>query len=159
MNYVTVYEIINDSMNPYLIIPFFITLATFILLITSLIRGKTLKLNPGQIVGIVFFLLLLALSIYNVFKIKQYLSVIDDYNNNDYLIVEGIVEEFDGLSEDKQQETFKVNGVEFAVPNNFGYSLTAIQDSYIKMDGQKVRIGYMRIDEINYIVKLEIIAD
>ena len=159
MNYVTVYEIINDSMNPYLIIPFFITALVFIILIFSLIKGKTFKLNSGQIVGIVFFLLLCCLSIYNVFKIKQYQEVLDDYNNEDYMIVEGIVEEFDGLSEDKQQETFKVNGVEFAVPNNIGYKLTSLQDSHIKTNGQKVRIGYITIDEINYIVKLDIAID
>ncbi len=158
MDYITVYEIINDKANPYLYIPFFITGIIFVLLLIGIIKGRTFKLNSGQIVGIVLLVVFICLSIYNFNQINNYKDILEDYKNQEYLVVEGKIEKFKGLSEENQQETFVVNGVKFAVPNNIGYSHTSLSDSYIREDGQNVRIGYMIIDDINYIVKLEIVA-
>lgn len=157
MKTIVVYEIINDSINPYLIAPFFITVLILMLLIISFIKKRSFKLSSSQVVGLVVFSLFIGLSIYNIFKIKQYYGIIDDYKSGNYEIVEGYVEDYSPIKkEEKNTDSFKVNNVEFVLPNNIGYKLTSLTDCHIKGDGQFVRIGYVRIDGINYIIRLEV---
>ncbi len=152
-----VYEIINDSLNPYLIVPLFITVIIFILLIVSFLKKKAFKLNPSQVVGLVVFIAFAILSIYNIFKIKQYNQILDDYKKGNYQIVEGVVEDFLPLAEGRNTESFSVGEVKFVLPNNIGYKGTTLDGSFIQGNGQKVKIGYITIDGINYIVRLELI--
>ena len=151
-----VYEIINDSLNPYLIVPFFITVVILILLIISFIIKKTLKVSSSQVVGIIVFIAFTSLSIYNIFKIKQYNEILDDYEKGNYEIVEGFIEDYLPISEEKNTDSFKVDNIEFILPNNIGYKLTSLTDSHIKGDGQFVRIGYVTINGLNYIIRLEV---
>jgi hypothetical protein len=77
-----------------------------------------------------------------------------------YYVLEGEVENFSPRSEDgHNKEKFSVDGIQFEYSDNGiikGFHQTSRNNGPITRNGQKVRISYFVIDNINLIQKIEI---
>ena len=92
--------------------------------------------------------------------IIDYCNVQSIYNDGEFMIVEGEVEDFVPMKLDgHSSESFSLNGVKFSysrsIPIN-GYHLAKVDGGYIKENGQIIRIHYINYNGDNLILKLEI---
>lgn len=86
--------------------------------------------------------------------INRHYGVYSAYHKNDYLIVEGTVENFEG---DAAKESFEVSGVKFSYDwrySGVGYDVLKEEGGVITGNGQKVKIGYVRYQLNNVIVAI-----
>lgn len=92
--------------------------------------------------------------------IIDYYNIQKIYNDRNWLIVEGEVEDFIPMElEGHSSESFTVNGVNFTYSRSaptYGYHLAKVDGGYIKGNGQKIRIHYVNYNNNNLILKLEI---
>lgn len=88
-----------------------------------------------------------------------YEKTIVAYNNDDYEIVEGYVENFDPMPyEGHKDESFEINGVKFSYSDyniTFGYNNAKSHGGVIEGNGQHLKIGYVINNGENIIVYIE----
>lgn len=88
----------------------------------------------------------------------EYFRTKSIYDKKQYLITEGIVENYQVLKGVHESERFTVNGIEFKFinsdVNDYGYNKVASNGGAIK-GGVKFRIGYFNNGYKNVILKLE----
>ena len=147
-------------------------LLLFLLPLVFLFLGLALVLKPSWfrnlskfgrlIIGPIFITISLLVTVFFMANIiLQYNNIVKPYMNNEYLIVEGEVQDFVPGSDDwgNDTESFTVNGIkfEYSQPSAaFGYRRYAENGGVIKGNGQYVRIGYVIYDDENVIVLIEI---
>ena len=88
-----------------------------------------------------------------------YEKTIVAYNNDDYEIVEGYVENFIPMPyEGHSYESFEINGVRFSYSDyniGFGYNNTKSHGGVIEGNAQHLKIGYVVDNGENIIVYIE----
>lgn len=128
---------------------------------TSSIGLRINKRKYGMVFGIIsasFSGLISILLISAMFG--EYFKTKSVYDNKQYQIIEGIVENFHPMpASGHDYERFTINGIEFKFSDfdesDFGYNNAASRGGVIK-EGLKVRIGYFDNGNKNVILKLEI---
>lgn len=93
--------------------------------------------------------------------LSMYNKIVGAYNNGQYEIVEGYVENFVPMPyEGHSNESFEINGVEFSYSDyesHQGYNNTKSHDGVIEGNGQHLKIGYIYYNKTygNIIVYIE----
>lgn len=100
----------------------------------------------GVVIGVLGTLILLAVLGFVIpDQIKMYRSTVVAYQNGDYQIAEGYVEQFQPAKKLGYPESFTIDGVDFRYYDNvvqFGYHTTQARGGVITGNGQHLRIGY-----------------
>lgn len=98
-----------------------------------------------------------------VANIIDYNFIKNSYHERNYNVVEGVVEEFIPMKfEGHSQESFIVEGIEFSYSRSnpiYGYHFPKVDGGFITGNGQYVKISYITYNEINIIVKLELLEN
>ena len=109
----------------------------------------------GLIITFSIFLIFIVVNVIDYSFIKK------SYHNNDYSVVEGVIENFIPMKIDgHSQESFIVNEIEFSYNRSnptYGYHLPKIDGGHITSNGQYVRISYITYNNQNIIIKLELV--
>lgn len=105
---------------------------------------------------IAFLLLIIASQVYMSIDARH--KVYDAYHSGDYLIVEGIIEDYSLADEGEPNlpDSFRVNDVDFQVPgfvSAWGYPLKNADGGVLK-NGMRVRIYYVPYKFENVIMKI-----
>ena len=91
--------------------------------------------------------------------VAEYKAVVGAYENGEYEIVEGYVENFDPMpGECQKDESFEINGVKFSYSDyriTFGYNNAKSHGGVIDGNGQHLKIGYVVDNGENKIVYIE----
>lgn len=135
-----------------MILPFIILISTILFSIIHINYLKKKIFVPDyaiKIVKIFFFCIILFECVANIlgimFRIDLYKKTVVAYQNGDYQIIEGYVENFEPMSSDGYPpERFEINGIKFEYSDHkvvSGY-YGAEGDCRIK-SGQHLRIGYI----------------
>ena len=116
----------------------------------------------GWTIGIIVSIMLIVyiIGIPSILKTERNLKTIIE--NESFLKVEGEVENFKAPKENHHFESFSVKGIEFKYSDYViinGFHKTSKNNGPIKRNGQRVKIGYTKIDNENVILKLEILKD
>lgn len=161
MEYGIIYE---ASHNHLVTIPFIIIVVLEILLTVYTVINWKYNSTSGRIgmcfVGI--FLLMIISAI--IFKYLSTQSIWNDYKNNNYQIVEGIIENYEVGTDEKLSfpDRFSIEGTEFVVSNHpstgYGYSLRQY-DGGVLRDGCKCAIYYVPYGFENVIMKIELLEN
>jgi hypothetical protein len=167
MNYITIYEhtVMGSQITNLLPLIFFFIIGVIVVFSVkryyktfSLFRQVILFI--GYVFGAFSFIFLVVLLIKAPGIIKDKGELKKMIENNSFLIVEGVVENFVppevGYS---HFECFTVNSVSFKYSDyNIvdGFHQTSKNNGPINKNGQQVRIGYTTVDKENLILKLEI---
>ena len=109
----------------------------------------------GLIITFSIFLIFIVVNVIDYSFIKK------SYHNNDYSVVEGVIENFIPMKiEGHSQESFIVNEIEFSYNRSnptYGYHLPKIDGGHITGNGQYVKISYITYNSQNIIIKLELV--
>lgn len=123
-------------------------------------RGYSINIKIVKIICWCFALMALLDGIVSTYILyDMYKKTVVAYQNNDYRIVEGYVENFDPMPYGGHKyETFEINGVKFEYADYrimVGYHNAKSHGGVIKRDGQYLKIGYVRYGNENIIVYIE----
>ena len=93
-----------------------------------------------------------------IYLLSEHIFIYLAYHNNNYLTVEGMVQNFEG---DAAKERFEVSGVKFYYDSDvigesdgLGYDVVREKGGVITGNGQRVRIGYVKYLFNNVIVAI-----
>ncbi len=89
---------------------------------------------------------------------REYEAVVLAYENGDYEVVEGPVENFIPQPREKHAaESFEIDGVVFKYPigHTYGYDKTYYEGGVIRWEGKTLRIGYIPYEGDNLIVLIQ----
>lgn len=147
--YSSIYEISLFDILPIIIIA--------VIILVNIISIIVAMLNKGfnKIAGIIIALFLLFCDVLIVSSQIDDAQIYSSYLNNDFLTVEGSIENYtEGSVDERTPESFYINDVYFEYYDNweFGYS------KYGKLkDGEKLKASYIYDEfyETNRIVRLE----
>ena len=90
--------------------------------------------------------------------VDMYKHTVIAYQNDDYQVVEGYVENFDPMPDGSHKyESFEINGVKFKYTDNImiGYHNPKSHGGVIRSNGQYFKIGYVHYGNRNIIVYIE----
>lgn len=141
--------------SPMLLFPWYIIVSK-ILRKTTDVNEEQYKLVSRIVLGFVCILQLIII----IDLLSDHFFIYSAYHNNNYLTVEGTVENFEG---DVSKESFEVSGVKFYYDYNgramwtydgLGYAMLRERGGVITGNGQKVRIGYVKHQFKNVIVAI-----
>lgn len=123
-------------------------------------RGHSINIKIVKIICWCFALMALLDGIVSTYMLyDMYKKTVVAYQNDDYQIVEGYVENFDPMPYGGHKyETFEINGVKFKYADYrimVGYHNAKSHGGVIKRDGQYLKIGYVRYGNENIIVYIE----
>ena len=83
-------------------------------------------------------------------EIDQYNKIVVAYQEGNYQIVEGYVENFHTtMDDDRDMDAFEINGISFEYSSSWdmhGYHYASAHGGVITGDGQHLRIGYITMD-------------
>lgn len=135
---------------------------------TEMYRPALMNRSPKRLrVGYVAFILLGSLVFTGVFALmgvayidqrREYEAVVVAYENGDYEVVEGPVENFIPQPREKHAaESFEIDGVVFEYPigHHYGYDRTYYEGGVIRWEGKILRIGYIPYKGDNLIVLIQ----
>lgn len=139
------------------------TILFFIFLIKNLKEKGSVPVLGIKIVKIFFSCMIMfeciLISIVIIFQIDLYKKTVIAYQNGDYQIVEGYVENFDPMPHGGHKyETFEINGVKFGYSDYtsmIGYHNAKSHGGVITRNGQHFKIGYVNYNHKNVIVYIE----
>ncbi len=123
-------------------------------------RGYSISIRLVKVICWCFALILLLGGIVSTYMLADmYEKTVIAYQNDDYQIVEGYVENFDPMPYGGHKlETFEINGVKFKYSDYrimIGYHNAKSRGGVIKGDGQYLKIGYVYYGNENIIVYIE----
>ncbi|MBR5272876.1 MAG: hypothetical protein IKU25_05715 [Clostridia bacterium] len=94
-----------------------------------------------------------------VAQVRTYQKIVGAYKSGEYEIVEGYVENFEPMPDNKRgMESFEINGVDFEYSHReatMGYNTPLNKGGVITGDGQHLKIGYVCDDDEKIIVYIE----
>jgi energy-coupling factor transporter transmembrane protein EcfT len=169
-NFETIYEYSFNGSDIWHIIPIFLFAAFGFGIIYCVKKYyKRFSLQRQFILFFGWIMGLIASVIFIVFIIKipsihrAEKDLKDMIKNETYLIVEGEVENFMAPRKSPNHfESFSVNGIDFRYSEYViidGFNKTSNNGGPIKINGQMVRIGYIKTGNENVILKLEMIKN
>ena len=124
-------------------------------------KKKKTRIYGGMVIGIIgTVFLLFSMAIVIPDQIGMYQATVVKYQNGEYEIAEGYVENFHPMPwGGHDQESFQLDGVEFSYSDytvQFGYHNARSHGGVITGDGQHLRIGYTNYGWLgNVIVYIE----
>ena len=159
MEYTTVYDVSNESMKLFWLLP-----VPFILIIGGIMTFQIINRKKGWVKEILklSFMLLFVLGwgvIVGIHEISSYKEVQKIIAERNYQIVEGIIENFDPMPySGHKNESFTVNNIKFEYSDFnetfYGFNNTKSHGGPIRGNRQKVKIIYYNRNGKNYIFKL-----
>ncbi len=116
---------------------------------------KIVKIFCGCMAG--FLLMITVLMAFST--VLEYKAIVGAYENGEYEVVEGYVENFDPMpGEGHKDESFEINSVKFSYSDytiTFGYNNAKSHGGVIEGNGQHLKIGYVVYYGQNTIVYIE----
>ena len=130
-------------------------IAPVIIIKTAKSKGNKCNLNFLYIIfGCLFIYVALFSAIIFVAHTHMYNHTVVAYEQGDYEIVEGYVENFDPMPySGHKHESFEINGIKFEYSDysvQFGYNNTKSHGGVITGNGQHLKIGYVEYSNSYY---------
>lgn len=161
MDYKIVFEVTQKGLDIWwqLILPVLVGLCVSFYNI-KFNKSKSPKRKFTIAFGFVFAGFGLLLSLYTIPRqISQYSEWNQRYETGNFKTVEGTINDFNPMPKGgRSRESFVVDGQYFEYSDyevHHGFNNTASHGGPIRYNGQRVRLGYVTIDERNIILKIE----
>ena len=163
MEFETVYKVTDNYWFLLIgLIPLVILIFGILTIFKPAILGEDTSIIFRRIISIITIIISLYANIYFIYGIiYNYNQTVKAYLNNDYLIIEGNIQDFiPGNDFKHESESFSINGVYFEYSPaiaNFGYKKYGSEGGVLKGNGQYVRLGYVTNSVgVNIIVLIEL---
>ncbi|OAB80946.1 hypothetical protein [Cochleicola gelatinilyticus] len=165
MEYTTVYEVTNETLDIILAVPVLLAIGGFWIFYRTFQKNKNEGRKSKDYFSLYFGLTFAAIfSIVSIVRISNSINKLREtkqiFLNGNFKTVEGKIENYEPMPyTGHEDERFTINGIEFNYSDfsasYYGFHNSASHGGPIKENGQEVRIGYFtRDDGHNTILKI-----